>query len=471
MWHLNVKKSENTMRVQDMTHGSPLRLIIGFAIPLFIGNVFQQLYTVADTMIVGRGLGDSAIAAIGATSALYNLLIDFAWGINSGCGIVVTQCFGAHDEKKLRQSIAGVMILDAAVTAALTLLSLLFMGPLLHYMNTPDSIFVQARVYIAIICAGMSFTIGYNMFAAILRAVGNSRAPLCYLIISSLLNITLDVLAVLVFRLGVAGAALATMAAQAVSALLCGAYLFRNYRSILPKREDFRPVRSIYMELASAGFSMALMICVVDFGSTIFQRANNLLGEAYITAHTAARRLISIMMQPISTIANANSTFTGQNWGAKKLDRIQTALKKVICLEVLYGLFACATIYLFGGALVRFTTGTANAKVIANAVMSLRIHFSCFPVLAILLCLRTAMQAMGRKTVPVLSSGIELAMKIVSAWLLIPRVGFLGTCVTEPVTWVLMTGFLVAAYRFGQKKCSSPCECEGMKTAARMEAA
>ena len=170
-------------------------------------------------------------------------------------------------------------------------------------------------------------------------------------------------------------------------------------------------------------------------------------------------------MQPISTIANANSTFTGQNWGAKKLDRIQTALKKVICLEVLYGLFACATIYLFGGVLVRFTTGTTNAEVIANAVMSLRIHFSCFLVLAILLCLRTAMQAMGRKTIPVLSSGIELMMKIVSAWLLIPRMGFLGTCVTEPVTWVLMTAFLTVAYWLGQKKQSVPCEYKEAKAA------
>ena len=466
MRHFQLKKSGNAMRVQDMTQGSPMRLILSFAVPLFIGNIFQQFYIVADTMVVGRGLGDSAIAAIGATSALYNLLIDFAWGINSGCGIVVTQRFGAHDEKKLRQSIAGMIVLDTAVTAGLTLISLLFMGPLLRYMNTPDGIFAQARIYIAVICAGMIFAIGYNMFAAILRAVGNSRAPLYFLIVSSLLNITLDVLAVLVFQWGVAGAALATVVAQAVSALLCGAYLVRNYRSILPQREDFRPAKSIYMELVSTGFSMALMICVVDLGSTIFQRANNLLGEAYITAHTASRRLIGIMMQPISTIANANSTFIGQNWGAKKIDRIQTALKKVIRLEVLYGLFACATIYLFGGALVRFTTGTANAEVVTNAVMSLRIHFACFPVLAILLCLRTAMQAMGRKTAPVISSGIELAMKIVSAWLLIPRMGFLGTCVTEPVTWILMTAFLGAAYWLGKKKHTALCECREIRAAA-----
>lgn len=449
------------MRVRDMTQGSPMRLILSFAVPLFIGNIFQQLYTVVDTMVVGRGLGDAAIAAIGATSALYSLLINFAWGLNSGCGIVVTQSFGAHDQAKLRQSIAGMVVLDTAVTTVLTLLSLLFMDPLLRYMNTPERIYEQARVYIAVICAGMIFTIGYNMFAAILRAVGNSRAPLFFLIVSSLLNITLDVLAVLVFRWGVAGAALATVAAQAVSTLLCGVYLVRSYRDLLPRREDFRPVKSIYTDLASTGFSMALMICVVDLGSTIFQRANNLLGEVYITAYTAVRRLHSIMVQPISTIASANSTFIGQNWGAGKPDRIRYALKKVILMEVVYGLAACAAIYLFGGALVQAITGTSNGEIVRNAVLSLRLHFTCYPVLAILLCLRTAMQAMGRKTAPVVSSGIELAMKIVSARLLIPRMGFLGTSVTEPFTWILMTAFLGAAYWLGQKRHPVLRRCEG----------
>ena len=434
------------MRVRDMTEGDSIRLILAFAVPLFIGNIFQQFYTMVDTMVVGHSLGDSAIAAVGATSSLYNLLVNLAIGMNSGYGIVVTRHFGAHDQEGLRRSIAGMMVLNMAVTAAVTGLSLLFLRPLLGYMNTPEAIFSQAFTYIAILCGGMLSTVCYNMFSAILRALGNSRSPLYFLIVSCFVNIGLDLALVMGCRLGLAGAAAATVIAQSISALLCGLYTFRCYREYLPRREHFRQIGPLLPDLLSTGFAMALMLCVVDLGSTIFQRANNLLGEAYITAHTASRRLMSIMMQPLGTIATANSTFVGQNWGAKKLERIREALKKVIGLELLWGIFACCAAWIFGGALVRITTGTSDEETVQNAVLSLRLHLSFFPALAVLLCLRTTMQAMGRKTAPVISSCIELAMKILSAWLLIPRLGFLGTCVTEPVTWVLMMIFLIAAY-------------------------
>lgn len=443
---------KSKMRIRDMTEGSPLKLILGFAVPMLIGNVFQQIYTIADTMVVGRKLGDPAIAAVGATSSLYSLIVNLASGMNSGYGIVVTQAFGAHDEKKLRRSIAGMSVLNVAITLILTALSLIFMRPLLRFMNTPEDIFEKAYIYIAVICGGMISTVLYNMFAAVLRAVGNSRSPLYFLIISCVLNVALDILAVSVLEWGVTGAAAATVTAQSISAVLCGVYLIKNYRAILPKKEDFLLSKDLISELLSTGFAMALMLCVVDLGSIIFQRANNLLGETIITAHTASRRIITIMMQPIGTIATANSTFVAQNWGAKKPERIRDALKKVLCVELLYSVAAAAVIWLFGGALVRFTTGTNDAETVKNAVMSLRCHLSLFPVLSILLCLRTTMQAMGYKTAPVFSSCIELAMKIVSAWLLIPNLGFFGTSITEPITWVFMTIFLTAAYLSVRKK-------------------
>ncbi len=435
------------MRIQDMTEGEPIRLILRFAIPLFIGNIFQQVYTMVDTMVVGHSLGDAAIAAVGATSSLYGLLVNFASGMNSGYGIVVTRHFGARDDEGLRRSIAGMLVLNITVTALVTALALLFLRPLLGYMNTPEAILPQAHTYIAILCGGMMATICYNMCSAILRAVGNSRSPLYFLIISCFINISLDLLMVMGFHLGVAGAAVATVIAQSVSALLCGLYIVRNYRAILPTKKDFRMIGPILPEMLSTGFAMALMLCVVDLGSTIFQRANNLLGETYIAAHTASRRIIGIMMQPLSTIGTANSTFVGQNWGAKKVDRIRSTLKKVIGLELIWAVFACGMIWLFGGALVRFTTGTTSEATVQNAVLSLRFHFSCLPALAVLLCLRTSMQAMGKKTAPVISSCIELALKIVSAWWLIPQVGFIGTCITEPVIWVVMMVFLIAAYQ------------------------
>lgn len=445
-------KQAPAMRVRDMTEGDPIRLILAFAVPLFIGNIFQQIYTMVDTIVVGHSLGDSAIAAVGATSSLYALLVDFAIGMNSGYGIVVTQSFGSQDQTAMRRSVAGMVVLNTAVTSLVTALSLLFLPALLRYMNTPEAIFSQAYTYIAILCAGMLTTIGYNMCSAILRSVGNSRSPLYFLIISCGVNITLDIVLVVGFQLGVAGAAIATVAAQGISAILCGLYIIRNYREILPGREDFRQIGPILPSLLSSGFAMALMYCVVDLGSTIFQRANNLLGDAYITAHTASHRIMAIMMQPLATIATANSTFAGQNWGAKRAERIKDTLKKVIGLELLWVVFACGVVWLFGGALVRLTTGTTSAATVDNAVLSLRLHLSCFPALAVLLCLRTTMQAMGRKTAPVVSSCIELAMKVLAAWQLIPRRGFLGTCVTEPVTWVLMMAFLVCAYLTKREK-------------------
>ena len=445
-------KTSPTMRVMDMTQGNPIKLILAFAVPLFIGNIFQQIYSMVDTAVAGYCLGDGAIAAIGATSSLYALLIDFASGLNSGCAIVVTQRFGAHDEKKLKSAIAGMIELDAGITLALTVLSLAFLRPLMRFMNTPDSIFEQAHQYIAVICVGMAATIAYNLFSSILRAFGNSRTSLYFLIISSVLNMGMDLFFVAVLGLGVAGAALATVIAEGVSALLCGIYVFRHYSAYLPGKQDFRVSGSLIAELFSNGIAMALMYCVVDLGSVIFQRANNHLGETIISAHTASRRIIGIMMQPLATISTASSTFVGQNWGARKPERIRTALRQVTVMELAWSLFGCALIYAFGGTLVRLTTGTSDTEVVRNAVMSLRWHLSFFPALGCLLVLRTAMQAMGQKTAPILSSCIELGMKLLSAAFLIPHLGFFGTSITEPVTWTLMLLFLAAAYFASRKR-------------------
>jgi len=438
--------AKHSVRVRDMTQGSPIRLIIAFAIPLFIGNIFQQVYSMVDTMVVGYHLGDTGIAAIGATAALYSLLINFANGLNNGYGIIVTQRFGAHDWKKMRQAIAGMMILDAVICLSLTAVAVVFLRPLMVFLNTPDSVFDMAYTYIRIICLGIVTTIGYNMFASILRAMGNSRTPLYFLIFSSFLNIALDILFVAGFKLGIAGAAVATVLAQAVSAILCGIYVLRNYAEYLPRKEDFRVPVEMLKTLFSTGISMALMSCLVDCGSVIFSRANNLLGESYIAAHAAARKLLMMMIQPKASLSVANSTFVGQNWGAKKYDRIRETLRKVLLIEVLWGIFAAAVIYLFGGALVRFTTGTNDGDMIGYAVMSLRIHFATFPFLGVVFVMRHTLQAMGYKVIPICSSCIELGTKFLAASWLIPKIGFLGTCITEPVTWVIMAVFLVTFY-------------------------
>ena len=435
-----------------MTNGNAVRMILTFAIPLFIGNIFQQVYSMVDTMVAGYCLGDQAIAAIGATSSLYGLIIDLAWGLNSGFALIVTQAFGAHEQGNIRKSIGHMMVLDGIIAMILTVLALIFLPSLMRLMNTPEGIFDQAYSYIKVIFAGMLVTTCYNMFAGILRAFGNSRTPLYFLIFSSLLNIGLDLLFVAVFHMGVVGAALATVVAQAVSGVLTGIYVYRNYLDMMPTKEDFRLEKSLTKEMLATGGAMGFMYSVVDLGSVVFQGAANALGEMYIAAHTAARRIINILMQPMSGMMNASGTFVGQNWGAKLKQRIRDTLKKIIGMEIAWGLFSCLIVYLFGRPIIQFVTGTHSTEILDNAVLSLRIHFPFFPVLGVLLAMRVSMQSMGQKTAPVISSVIELLMKIFSALWLIPSFGFVGVCVTEPVTWVIMTAFLITVYMVKTRK-------------------
>lgn len=456
-------KSKN-MKTTDMTLGNPLRIILAFAVPIFIGNIFQQIYSVVDTMVAGYNLGDAAIAAIGATSSLYGLIIDLAWGMNSGFALVVTRSFGAHDEGTLKKSIAGTMLLDLGITLALTALAGCFLRPLMGLMNTPESIFPDAYRYILIICLGLPATMAYNMFASLLRCVGNSVTPLVFLIVSSLTNILLDLLFVAGFRWGVTGAAAATVCAELLSAVLSGAYFLRHYCSILPTREDFYLRPTMLRDLLSNGLAMAFMYSVVGLGSVFFQGANNRLGESIIAAHTAARRIISIMMAPLGTISGAAATFIGQNWGAGRKDRVRDGLKQEILISVAWGVFACVVIYLCGEGLVRFTTGSSDPITIRSAVFSLRVHLPFYPALGVLLALRTAMQAVNIKLPPVLSSATELGMKILAAFWLIPAYGFTGTCVTEPVTWVLCALLLIVVY-YSKRKQLYTVEASVIKTA------
>lgn len=443
---------KKTAYVRDMTQGSILRHILAFALPLLIGNLFQQLYNVVDTMVVGYRLGDHAIAAIGATVSLYSMIVDFACDLNNGYGIIVTQRFGAGDPRQMRKAVAGMMELNLIAGIIIPTLALSFLRPLLGLMNTPADIFEQSYAYISVICAGIPITIAYNMFASILRSVGNSRTPLVFLIISSLLNVALDILLVWGLNMGIGGAALATVLAQLTATLLSGGYVWKNYREYLPKKEDLRVPGKLVITLLLSGGSLALMSIVVELGTVIFQSAANLLGEMYITAHSAARRLLIMMIQPIISLSIANMTFIGQNWGAKKIDRVRPAIRTAITLEIIWCLFAAFLLFFFGDPLIRFTTGTTDPDVLHNGVVSLRINCVLYPVLGVLFCLRNTMQAMGHKIIPVLSSFIELAMKLLAVALFIPKWGFIGVCITEPVTWLFMTLFLIISFLVFQRK-------------------
>ncbi len=429
-----------------MTVGNPIKLILAFAIPLFIGNIFQQIYNITDTIIIGHNLGDLAIASIGATGSIYSLLINFASGLNHGYGIIVSQSFGAKNQEKLKGAVATMIILNTVVTVLLTIISLIFLRPLMELMNTPESIFEDAYTYISIILGGMLVTIAYNMFAGILRAVGNSKTPLYFLIFSCVINIILDLLFIVVFRWGIGGAAIATIIAQGISALLCGFYVFRKYRELLPSRKDFKLEMPLVMEMSASGLTMALMLCVVDIGTLIYQSAINGLGEILIVSHTTGRKIVSIFTMPLGSIAAANSTFVSQNWGAGKKDRIRIALKQVIALTVVLSIGFCLILFLTGGIIVQLMTGTSNSEIISNAELSIRLHSICYPSLGMLLIYRSTLQAVGYKIIPITSSIFELGIKIIAGIWLIPMFGYLVVCLTEPVIWTVCAIFLFFAY-------------------------
>lgn len=439
-------------RTLDMTNGKPLKLIIQFAIPLFIGTLFQQAYNIIDTMIAGYNLGDDAIAAIGATSSLYSLIICFANGLNSGYGIIVSRIFGAKNYERLRKSIATMMLLDLGITLLLTVLVLPLLRPLLAVLSTPTEIFGQAYEYIFVIVAGLVTTIAYNMCAGFLRAIGNSRVPLYFLIISCILNLGMDMLFIIGFGMGVIGAGLATVIAQAISAILCMWYIYKKYAEFLPGKGEWKPESELCTEMLSTGLSMALMLSVFSIGSIILQKGINTLGTKIITAHTAARRIIEIFMMPLSTISTSTSTFVGQNYGARKMQRIRSTMKSVMFLDLAWAAIALVIVLLGGELLIKMLIGTSDAMIISNAMMSLRPSTLCLFPLGVLFVMRTSMQAVGYKITPLLSSGIELTVKVVAAFALIPVIGYLGVALAEPVTWVLCAIFLEIVYHVTRNK-------------------
>lgn len=433
-------------RTTNMTEGSPIRLIMAFSVPLIIGSLFQHVYGLVDTMIAGRFLGEDAIAAIGAVGAVYSLLMEFARGLNNGYCVILSRFFGAGDDKGFKKAAACMITLNLSIALLLTVVSMILLKPAMRLIRIPEDIFAQSYGYIAIILAGLVTTVAYNACSGYLRAMGNGRIPLYFLIFSSLLNVFLDILFIVVMKTGVGGAAMATVIAQAVSALLCAVYIFRNYKEYIPARQDFDFEKKMMKDMVSTGLSMALMEAVVSLGSVVLQRAINDLGTAAITAYTASCRIREVIMIPLGAVPGAGSTFVGQNYGAKKYERIAEANRKMLGMEFLWFLISIGILWPLGRPLVVWTTATVNETIIAGALLNLRMSAMCFFPLGALFVLRYSMQAMDHKILPVLSSSIELGVKMIAGIVIVPAVGYFGAVAAEPVTWCMCAAFLGIFY-------------------------
>lgn len=445
----------------DLLKGKILRSLIIFAIPLFISSLFQQLYNTVDIMIVGNFLGDTSLAAIGACAAVYELLVGFALGTGNGLSIVTARSYGSKDENLVKKSVAGSIVIGIGITLIIMVISMLFLHPLLEMLNTPENIIEESYSYISTITMFVGVMFLYNLCAGVLRAIGNSMMPLVFLIISSVLNIGLDILFITQYNMGIRGAAVATVIAQGVSAVLCIIYIIKKCPILIPRKEHFAFDKELYKELLGQGLSMGMMLLIVSAGTVILQTAINNLGYLIIAGHTAARKLNSFAMIPVSALSMSLATFVSQNKGANQGYRIREAVRYSNIISVVWGIIVTVVLILFAPILMKVLSGSSEAVVIDNGVRYLLLNAPFYGVLGILLNLRNALQGIGEKVIPLVSSIIEFIGKILFVALLIPSLGYFGVIICEPVVWCCMC--LQLAYAFYKNQYIKQCKKDSIK--------
>ena len=439
--------------MKDMTKGNPIRLILQFAIPLMIGNLFQLLYNLTDTRIVGSFLGEGALAAVGATSSLNALMIGLLTGMTNGFAIVTARFFGAGDHKSLKKAIAGTIVLSIGTIFLLTIVSVVFLYPLLALLNTPPELITDAASYFRIILLGMMITVSYNACAATLRAVGDSITPLIFLIISTVCNVGLDLLFIGVFHMGIPGASIATVLAQCISVVLCLLFIAKKYPDLVPNGTDFtRFFHDLHLIkwMYSTGLSMGFMLSLVNIGSVILQSAINTFGANIIVAHTAARKLTEMFMLPFSVLATTMATYCSQNLGAGEYARIRKGIWYTMFLSWAWCAVVVVISYVAVPTLVHLITGSDTAEIIDTATLYLHINCLFYFVTVVISVLRNSLQGMGDMITPLVSSTIELIGKIMIVLLLVPRLGYMGVIVSEPIIWFIMVIPLIIQILFGK---------------------
>ena len=404
-------------RKTTLTEGNPVKLIVLFAIPIFLGNLFQILYSLIDTKIVGSTLGETALASVGSVSTLYNLLTGFFNGLTLGFSVVTARFYGSGEEKALKKNIAGAITLGFGTAIVLITLTAVFLKPILRLLQVPAE---------------------HNLCANTLRATGDSVTPLIYLVISSLVNVGLDYFFILNLHLGVAGAAYATVIAQFLSVVLCLIRIYRGFPILHVGREDFQFDREQLWQLYQNGLSMGLMSSLVNFGTVVLQSGINQLGTSIIVAHTAARKVFEIWNLPISVMGSAMATYCGQNYGAGKYGRIREGIKGALGLGAVWAVVVFIMAHTISPYLIRFITSSESPEIIYWGRKYLEYDMSFIILCVGIVVLRNSMQGFGDYKTPVFSSFIELMGKVVFTFTFVRFFGYWGIIWTEPVIWVLM---------------------------------
>lgn len=431
---------------KDMTQGSPMRLILGFSIPILLGSLFQQCYNIVDTIIVGRFLGVNSLAAVGATGSVCFLTIGFCVGICSGFAIPISHKFGAGDYVGLRKYTANCVWLTTGFTVIITLLTVLLCRNVLKWMQTPSNIVEEAYAYLIVIFWGIPAIFLYNIVAAIIRSLGDSKTPVLFLVLASFLNIVLDLFFIINLKMGVAGAAWATVLSEGISGVCCLLYMIKKFDILHIQKGEWTPDAHMMGTLCGMGIPMGLQYSITAIGSVILQRATNSLGSMAVASVTAAARIGGFLGCPFEAMGNTMATYGGQNVGAKKLERIGAGLKECIKLGIGYSLIALLISIFLGRPLALLFVDGAEAEIIGNVQLYLIINTSGYCLLALVNIIRFLIQGMGFSRFAILAGVLEMVARSLVAFLLVPQIGFVGTCLGDPMAWIFADIFLIPAY-------------------------
>jgi len=426
------------MKTKTLTEGTPWKQILLFSIPIFWGNVFQLLYSLVDTKIVGSTLGTEALAAVGSVSTLHTLMTGFLNGLTLGFSLITAMCFGAKNRKRLKKTFAAAISLGVLTTLALVLMLMIFLHPVLNLLHVPQAQFEMAYAYISVLIVGLFATLFYNLCANTLRAIGDALTPLIFLIVATVSNIGLDYLFILGFQMGVQGAAYATVLAQLLSVVLCLIRIFRKFPILHIQKEDFRFDRELMAEMYKSGLSMGLMSCLVGIGTILLQSAINTLGTTVIVAHTAARKVFELVSLPNSVLGSAMATYCGQNYGARRFDRIRQGIRASLIIAAVWAVVVFLICHTIEGRLIQFVASTTNPDVIYWGSTYLKVDMSFIVICGVIVILRNSMQGFGDRVIPVFSSCIELAGKIMFAFVFAPMFAYWGIIWAEPMVWIAM---------------------------------
>lgn len=437
---------------KDMTKGSPMKLILGFAVPLLFGLIFQQFYSMVDAVIVGHYLGVNALASVGATGSVNFLIIGFCMGICNGFAIPIAQEFGAKHEEALRRYVANSVWLSIMFSVGVTVTVSILCRQILRLMRTPENIIDGSYSYIIVIFLGIPVVFLYNMTAAILRSLGDSRTPVVFLVMAALLNIVLDYVCIVVISMGVAGAAVATVISQAIAGLSCLIYMRKKFSILTFTAEERKWNRNYAGKLCNMGIPMGLQYSITAIGSVILQSSVNSIDSNAVAAVTAGGKVSMLLVCPFDAMGSTMATYGGQNVGAGNLERVGKGLKSCTLLGFLYSVIALVVVHLFGKHLLLLFLDAGETQIITNAFSFLKINALFYFPLALVNIVRFLIQGMGFSKLAVFAGAFEMLARALAGFLLVPYFGFSAVRFANPLAWIFADIFLIPAFFFVRKK-------------------